>query len=72
MREDRPQDPIQYGVDFGGNFVGVLKRHMATKQKYLNREPGRGLLYGGIENLRPETNALVKSMAAWMKQPKGK
>ena len=31
----------------------------------------RGLPYGGIENLRPETKALVKSMAAWMK-PKGK
>jgi arylsulfatase len=71
-REDRPQDAIQYGVGFGGNFVGMLKRHMAMKQKYPDREPGRGLPYGGIENLRPETKALVKSMAAWMKQPMGK
>ena len=70
-REDRPQDAIQYGVGFGGNFVGMLKRHFAMKQQYPDREPGRGLPYGGIENLRPETKALVQSMAAWMK-PKGK
>jgi len=70
-REDRPQDAIQYGVGFGGNFVAMLKRHFAMKQQYPDREPGRGLPYGGIENLRPETKALVQSMAAWMK-PKGK
>jgi arylsulfatase len=70
-REDRPQDAIQYGVGFGGNFVGMLKRHLAMKQQYPDREPGRGLPYGGIDNLRPETKALVKSMAAWMK-PMGK
>ncbi len=66
-REDRPQDAIQYGVGFGGNFVAMLKSHMAMKQKYPVREPGRGLPYGGIENLRPETKALVQSMAAWIK-----
>ncbi len=70
-REDRPQDAIQYGVGFGGNFVAMLKRHLAMKQQYPDREPGRDLPYGGIENLRPETKALVKSMAAWMK-PKAK
>jgi arylsulfatase len=66
-RENRPQDAIQYGVGFGGNFVAMLKRHLAMKQQYPDREPGRDLPYGGIENLRPETKALVKSMAAWMK-----
>jgi arylsulfatase len=71
-REDRPQDAIQYGVGFGGNFVAMLKRHMAMKQKYPDREPARGLPYGGIENLRPETKALVQSMAAWMKPMMGK
>lgn len=70
-REDRPQDAIQYGVGFGGNFVAMLKRHLGMKQQYPDREPGRGLPYGGIENLRPETKALVQSMAAWMK-PKDK
>lgn len=66
-REDRPQDAIFYGVGFGGPFVAMLKRHMGMKQKYPDREPGRDLPYGGIENLRPETQALVNSMAAWMK-----
>ena len=45
----------------------MLKLHMAMKQKYPDREPGRGLPYCGIENLRPETKALVQPMAAWMK-----
>ena len=59
-REDRPQDAIFYGVGFGGQFVAMLKRHLAMKQKYPDREPGRDLPYGGIENLRPETQALVE------------
>ena len=63
-REDRPQDAILYGVGFGANFVMMIKRHLAMKQKYPDREPGRDIPYGGIENLRPETQALVSSMAA--------
>ena len=63
-REDRPQDAIFYGVGFGGPFVAMLKRHMGMKQKYPDREPGRDVPYGGIENLRPETQAMVDRMAA--------
>jgi len=63
-REDRPQDAIFYGVGFGGQFVAMLKRHLGMKQKYPDREPGRDVPYGGIENLRPETKALIASMAA--------
>lgn len=59
-REDRPQDAIFYGVGFGGQFVAMLKRHLAMKQKYPDRESAHGVPYGGIENLRPETQALVK------------
>ncbi len=66
-REDRPQDAILYGVGFGEKFVQMLKRHMAMKQKHPDREPGRDLPYRGIENLRPETKAMVESMSAWMK-----
>jgi arylsulfatase len=66
-RESRPQDSIQYGVGFGVPFVNMVKRHMGMKQKYPDRQPGRDLPYGGIENLRPETKALVQSMAAWAK-----
>ncbi|NQU24039.1 MAG: sulfatase-like hydrolase/transferase [Candidatus Nealsonbacteria bacterium] len=69
-REDRPQDAILYGVGFGAKFVEMLKRHMAMKQQHPDREPGHDLPYGGIENLRPETKALVESMSAWMKPKK--
>jgi arylsulfatase len=69
-REDRPQDSIQYGVGFGAKFVMMLKRHMGMKQKFPDRQPGRDLPYKGIENLRPETKALVQSMAASMRPPK--
>ena len=68
-REDRPQDSIQYGVWAGSPFVNMLKRHLGMKQKYPDREPGRDIPYGGIENLRPETQALVDSIAAWKKPP---
>ena len=69
-REDRPQDAILYGVGFGGPFVNMLKRHMGMKQKFPDREPGRDVPYGGIENLRPETKALIAPMAAMMKAMK--
>ncbi len=66
-REDRPQDQIQYGVWAASPFSGMLKRHLGMKQKYPDREPGHDIPYGGIENLRPETAALVESIAAWKK-----
>jgi arylsulfatase A-like enzyme len=70
-REDRPQNSILYGVGFGAKFVQMIKRHMAKKKRFPDRPPGRDVPYGGIENLRPESKALVKSMEAWMK-PNGK
>jgi arylsulfatase len=66
-REDRPQDQIQYGVWAASPFVNMLKRHLGMKQKYPDRKPARDIPYGGIENLRPETQALVKAIAAWKK-----
>jgi arylsulfatase len=56
-----------YGVGFGGPFVAMLKRHLGMKQKYPDRKQGHDVPYGGIENLRPETKALVAGMAAMMK-----
>ncbi len=50
---------IPLGVGFGGPFVGMMKRHLGWKQKYPDREQSHGIPYGGIENLRPETQALV-------------
>jgi arylsulfatase len=69
-REDRPQDAILYGVGFGGPFVTMIKRHLGMKQKYPDRKQGHDVPYGGIENLRPETKALVARMAPMIKAMK--
>ena len=61
-REDRPQDSIQVGVGFGANFSLMAQRHLGMKQLYPDLPPGHGPLYGGIENLRPETQALVDNI----------
>ena len=61
-REDRPQDSIQIGVGFGANFGLMAQRHLGMKKNYPDQKPGHGELYGGIENLRPETKALVESI----------
>lgn len=59
-REERPIDSIKYGPWGGGQFVGMIKRHMALKQKYPDRPPVYDVPYKGIENLRPETKKLLE------------
>jgi arylsulfatase len=71
-REDRPVDAIFYGVGFGIPFVNMVKRHLGMKQKYPDRKQGHDIPYGGIENLRPETKALVARMAPMIKAIKKK
>lgn len=61
-REDRPQDSIQVGVGFGANFSLMAQRHLGMKALYPDMPAGHGPLYGGIENLRPETQALVDNI----------
>jgi arylsulfatase len=59
-REERPIDSIKYGPWAGGQFAGMVKRHLAFKQKYPDRPPTYGKPYEGIENLRPESKKLVE------------
>ena len=59
-RESRPIDSIKIGPWAGGQFAGMIERHMALKQRFPDRPPTHGLPYEGIENLRPETIALVE------------
>jgi arylsulfatase A-like enzyme len=61
-REDRPQDSIQVGVGFGANFGLMAQRHLGMKKQYPDLPPGHGALYGGIENLRPETQTLIDNI----------
>ena len=59
-RESRPFDSIKVGPWAGGQFEGMLVRHMALKKKYPNRPSTHGEPYAGIENLRPETLEMVE------------
>lgn len=59
-RESRPIDAIKYGPWAGGQFAGMVKRHMAFKQKYPDRPATHGIPYEGIENLRPESKKVVE------------
>ena len=61
-REDRPQDSIRIGVGFGANFSLMAQRHLGMKELYPDQPAGHGPLYGGIENLRPETQELIDSI----------
>jgi arylsulfatase len=69
-REDRPIDSIQYGPWAGGQFAGMVKRHMAFKMKYPDRPPTRGIPYTGIENLRPESKRAVEIFMLGLPQKK--
>ena len=66
-REERPEESIKMGTWGSGAFGGMLKRHMAMKKKYPDREPTYAMPYDGIENLRPETQQLVKAFKAGKK-----
>lgn len=59
-REERPFDSIKYGPWAGGQFAGMIKRHLAFKKKYPDRPPTHGRPYEGIENLRPESKRAVE------------
>jgi hypothetical protein len=59
-REERPIDSIKYGPWAGGQFAGMVKRHLAFKQKYPDRPATHGKPYEGIENLRPESKKAVE------------
>jgi arylsulfatase A-like enzyme len=63
-REERPLDSIKYGPWAGGQFAAMAKRHMAYKMKYPDRPPRLGVPYTGIENLRPETEQMLKIFQA--------
>jgi arylsulfatase A-like enzyme len=69
-REDRPIDSIQYGPWAGGQFAGMIKRHMAFKMKYPDRPPTYGRPYTGIENLRPESKKAVEIFMLGLPQKK--
>ena len=69
-REERPLDSIKYGPWAGGQFANMVKRHMAMKMKFPDSKGAMGMPYGGIENLRPETQELLRIFALSMPKKK--
>lgn len=64
-RDTHEKYPVstEVGAWGGQEFVRILGRHMARKEKYPDTPPAYGMPYEGIENLRPETKAAVEM---WM------
>lgn len=51
----------EVGAWGGQEFVRILGRHMARKEKYPDTPPAYGVPYDGIENVRPETAQAVEA-----------
>lgn len=62
-RDTHEKYPVstEVGAWGGQEFVRILGRHMARKEKYPDTPPAYGVPYEGIENLRPETVAAVEA-----------
>jgi len=64
-RDPRERYPLKIQAMWSVAYFGDMKaRHMAFKKKYPDRPETRGVPYAGIENLRPETEALLKAYSA--------
>ena len=62
-REERPF--VGFPLWSGASFQDMVKRHMMTIHKYPHNTLGKGMPYGGIENLRPESREAVETFMSW-------
>ena len=70
-REEAPLQPlIAQSVWSAANFQDMVKRHMMMIFKYPHAPLVKDIPYGGIENLRPESQRAVQVFKSW--QPPGK
>jgi arylsulfatase len=62
-RDTHEKYPVstEVGAWGGQEFVRILGRHLARKEKYPDVPPAMGTPYDGIENLRPESVAAVEA-----------
>jgi len=65
-REEHPE--IGISLWSGASFQDMGKRHMMTIAKYPHFKLGKDKPYGGIENLRPETEEIVETFMSWQPQ----
>jgi arylsulfatase A-like enzyme len=66
LRDPREMHP-QIGIALwaGASFQDMVVRHKMTIAKYPHNELGKGRPYEGIENLRPESEAIVENFVSW-------
>ncbi len=62
-RDTHEKYPVstEVGAWGGQEFVRILGRHLARKEKYPDTPPALGMPYEGVENIRPETAAAVEA-----------
>ena len=66
MGDPRGENPLSgIGLWAGASFQDMVKRHMITIKRYPHLPIGRDRPYGGIENLRPESEEAVETFASW-------
>jgi arylsulfatase len=73
FRDPREENPVStpVGAWAAAPFKGIIQRHMMAKKKYPDTPPSFDRPYTGIENLRPESKAVVEAFMAWQpKKPK--
>jgi arylsulfatase len=65
FRDTHEKYPVstEVGAWGGQEFVRILGRHMARKQKFPDEDNAKGMPYEGIENLRPETQAAIQQFS---------
>ena len=56
---------IGHSLWSGASFQDMAKRHMMGIKQYPHNELGKGIPYGGIENLRPESKETVRVFMSW-------
>ena len=65
-RDPREEHPlIGMSLWTGASFQDMAKRHFMTIGKYPHNKLGKGRPYGGIENLRPESQETVETFMSW-------
>ena len=69
-RDPREEYPVrtQVGAWAAASFIDILKRHQMMKERYPDTPPAFGRPYTGIENLRPESKAMVDAFLSWQPQ----
>ena len=63
QRDTREEYPVstEIGAWGGAEYARIIQRHMMRKQAFPSEKAAMGMLYEGIANLRPESQAAVKA-----------